>query len=408
MKRLLLISSLLFCMSIMAQNRTEEDVPSCLDKISVGIKGGMNFPSMIYSSAKMKPYDSDVYANGLFGVYAEIGLGKRADFSVRPELIFLRGGQKIKSQGVDYSLDIKYMDIRLPFVYTYKSWRTVQPYAFVAPAVGFAYGGKIRLDDEWKTPVSDANVAPVHFAVLAGVGAKFPVHIQNVHYFTVGAEVSYNMGLTDTYSGDELDHKSHGLNQDPYSVSGTRKNRSFEAAVTLSVPLKLFKKKRKPVVMPVVVVEQPQPVKEEPIVVPMVPKVEKACYTLEEMEELIRLGREVNGLKICAIDQINFEFGKSTLDKASQKYLDQIVLLMKNSPAVNFKINGHTDNVGSESSNLKLSQMRAEAVYRYIVGKGISVSRLSYDFYGMSRPIATNDTPEGRSINRRVEFELIK
>lgn len=411
-KKLLIFSLLFFCMDLMAQNQTEDDDSSCLDKISVGIKGGANFPSMVYSSAKMKSYDSDVYTKGLFGIYSEIGLGKKANFSVRPEFVFLYGGQRIKSQGVDYSLDIKYMDIRLPFVYTYKAWSVVQPYVFVAPSVGFAYGGDIRLDNEWKTSVSDANVKPVNFSVLAGVGAKFPVHIRNVHYFTVGAEVSYNLGLTDTYSGDELDNKAFGLNQDPYNVTGKRRARSIEAAVTLSVPLKLFKKKRKPVVVPtvapIVVVEQPKPVQKEEVIVPVVVKVEKECYSLEEMQELISQGRDVNGLKICAINQINFEFARSTFDKNSQAYLDKIILLMENSPAMKFKINGHTDNVGSESANLKLSQMRAEAVYRYIVSKGISASRLSYDFYGMSKPIATNDTAEGRSINRRVEFELIK
>lgn len=68
----------------------------------------------------------------------------------------------------------------------------------------------------------------------------------------------------------------------------------------------------------------------------------------------------------------------------------------------------HTDNVGTEEFNLKLSKKRAEAVVEYFVKKGVSQSRLSYSYYGMSQPLSTNDTEEGRAMNRRVEFEILQ
>ena len=72
------------------------------------------------------------------------------------------------------------------------------------------------------------------------------------------------------------------------------------------------------------------------------------------------------------------------------------------------EVKGHTDNVGSEEFNMKLSKDRAEAVVKRLVKKGVQRSNLSYSYYGMSRPLTDNDTEEGRKLNRRVEFEILK
>lgn len=148
---------------------------------------------------------------------------------------------------------------------------------------------------------------------------------------------------------------------------------------------------------PVIVEEKPKEVKKE----------EKPCYTLEEIMEMIAKEESVTGKTICAIDIINFEFDKSIIKKESYPYLDKIVRLMKNTP-IHIIIKGHTDNVGNEEYNLNLSKKRAEAVYNYLIKAGVEASRLKYEYYGMSRPITTNDTPEGRLTNRRVEFEIAK
>ena len=75
-------------------------------------------------------------------------------------------------------------------------------------------------------------------------------------------------------------------------------------------------------------------------------------------------------------------------------------------PTVNISIQGHTDNVGDASTNLKLSQDRARMVYELLVKNGISSNRLSSTGYGASKPIASNQTEKGRGLNRRTEFTI--
>ena len=80
---------------------------------------------------------------------------------------------------------------------------------------------------------------------------------------------------------------------------------------------------------------------------------------------------------------------------------------MFDNPHVKIEISGHTDNVGSDSFNQKLSEDRAKSVARYIILKGIPRERIDFVGYGESEPIASNDTSEGRKENRRVEFKIL-
>ena len=77
---------------------------------------------------------------------------------------------------------------------------------------------------------------------------------------------------------------------------------------------------------------------------------------------------------------------------------------LKENPTVKVEIQGHTDNVGNDDANLKLSDQRAKAVYDYVIGKGIPADRLRYKGYGESQPIADNNTAAGRAKNRRTVF----
>lgn len=108
------------------------------------------------------------------------------------------------------------------------------------------------------------------------------------------------------------------------------------------------------------------------------------------------------------LNQIYFDFGKSTLRQVSKYELDRLFQLLKNNPALEIEIGGHTDNVGSLDFNKKLSQGRAEAVMNYLIKKGISPTRLTAKGYADLQSIATNETDEGRQKNRRVEFKIIK
>lgn len=107
-----------------------------------------------------------------------------------------------------------------------------------------------------------------------------------------------------------------------------------------------------------------------------------------------------------AIQAVEFDTGKDRLKRASTKVLDQIVPILKKYPKYNLAIIGHTDNRGKADQNMRLSQNRARACMNYLISKGIAANRLIARGKGDTQPIASNDTVEGRSKNRRVEFNL--
>lgn len=107
-----------------------------------------------------------------------------------------------------------------------------------------------------------------------------------------------------------------------------------------------------------------------------------------------------------AIRGIQFESDRDMIKAVSYPILDNVVNVMRNNPHYRLEITGHTDSTGDESHNLDLSQRRAKAVKEYLVGRGIDPSRIRSNGYGSSRPVATNNTSEGRALNRRVEFKV--
>ena len=105
---------------------------------------------------------------------------------------------------------------------------------------------------------------------------------------------------------------------------------------------------------------------------------------------------------------ILFDTGKSTIRQESYATLQNIVDIMKEYPTTTFVIEGHTDSVGRETTNQKLSEERAASVKSYLTTIGMEGSRLISVGYGESRPIASNNTRVGRQENRRVEISLQK
>ena len=91
----------------------------------------------------------------------------------------------------------------------------------------------------------------------------------------------------------------------------------------------------------------------------------------------------------------------------SRVELDRVVSLMTSNPTLSVEIGGHTDNVGTPAYNINLSGRRAGEVVKYLVSKGIGPERISARGYGLSMPVATNDTEEGRAQNRRTELKIL-
>ncbi|MCO6467040.1 MAG: OmpA family protein [Bradyrhizobiaceae bacterium] len=116
-------------------------------------------------------------------------------------------------------------------------------------------------------------------------------------------------------------------------------------------------------------------------------------------------------IKVNATFRLNnvfFDQGKYDLRAESFAELDRLVDFLKTNKSVAIELGGHTDNVGSDAANLQLSQDRVNSVMAYLVSKGTKDSRIKAKGYGESKPVATNDTDEGRQLNRRVEFTILK
>ena len=120
--------------------------------------------------------------------------------------------------------------------------------------------------------------------------------------------------------------------------------------------------------------------------------------------EVVRVGE---GIKLVLNENaVRFETNKSTLTATAKANLDKLVLVFNEYKDTNIMIYGYTDSTGSAEYNLKLSGQRAASVKDYLVSKGLVSTRFSIIGMGIADPIATNDTPEGRSQNRRVEFAI--
>lgn len=107
------------------------------------------------------------------------------------------------------------------------------------------------------------------------------------------------------------------------------------------------------------------------------------------------------------LSNLHFETSKSVIKPNSFNELDELVNYLKLKTELKIEIGGHTDNQGSDVSNLSLSESRAKAVKEYLVKKGVSASRIVARGYGEAKPIAENETENGRALNRRTEIQII-
>jgi outer membrane protein OmpA-like peptidoglycan-associated protein len=106
------------------------------------------------------------------------------------------------------------------------------------------------------------------------------------------------------------------------------------------------------------------------------------------------------------IPGITFESNSSKITPESKETLDKTVEILEQNPKYSIRVEGHTDSAGERQHNVDLSQRRADAVAKYLTDRGIDEDRITTKGYGPDKPIASNDTPEGRAENRRIEFEL--
>lgn len=108
------------------------------------------------------------------------------------------------------------------------------------------------------------------------------------------------------------------------------------------------------------------------------------------------------------LNNIFFDFDRAILKPESFPELDRLVALMKERPAMQVEIDGHTCDIGEEQYNMGLSERRAKAVQKYIIGKGIEAARVAVQYFGETKPAVENTNRETRRKNRRVEFKILK
>lgn len=119
-------------------------------------------------------------------------------------------------------------------------------------------------------------------------------------------------------------------------------------------------------------------------------------------------GCKVNKFGCWVLQGVLFDFDKWNIKTRFYPELDEVVSILEKNPDLKIEIEGHTDNKGTSAYNKILSEKRARSVRKHLVDKGIEPARLSSSGYGFSRPITTNDTSEGRALNRRVELKPVK
>jgi len=112
--------------------------------------------------------------------------------------------------------------------------------------------------------------------------------------------------------------------------------------------------------------------------------------------------------QVIRLNNVFFDFDKWDLRPESYIELNRVVKLLAENPAIEIEMAAHTDSRGSDEYNFKLSDNRAKSVMDYIISKGIPVDRITSHGYGESKPVSTNDTDDGRQLNRRVEFTILK
>ncbi|MCM1451035.1 MAG: outer membrane beta-barrel protein, partial [Clostridium sp.] len=246
------------------------------DSWRIGVSAGMHTSFMRISGLDKEifPKSNDL-VSGAFSIFAQKAWGENLNWAIRPELAFAnRGGSLVKIMSdvpgyyqqhgysnFSYKVSGHYFDLRLPIMYRFGSlqsrWR---PYAYIAPIIGFAHGGSISRDitsasgvDRMKISASTANMAKTYFSGAIGLGADWRFTMAG-EACSLGAELMYEMGFTDTYGRDASASKRipvvEGSEWAHFADNSKRKYNGLEVKLTFSVPLSIFSPKKNPAPAP--------------------------------------------------------------------------------------------------------------------------------------------------------------
>ena len=126
----------------------------------------------------------------------------------------------------------------------------------------------------------------------------------------------------------------------------------------------------------------------------------------KELAQIADVKKTDNGIEVTLKNDILFTTSSAELSAAAKQTLTDLNKVLKKYPENIIQVQGHTDSTGSASFNQTLSEKRAKAVYDFILANGLKTSGLTYVGFGATKPVASNDTDEGKSKNRRVELKI--
>lgn len=108
------------------------------------------------------------------------------------------------------------------------------------------------------------------------------------------------------------------------------------------------------------------------------------------------------------LSAVQFAYAKAELDDVALQALQEVVINLRKNPELTVEVSAHTDNQGTALGNMAVTQARANAVRDYLLSQGVNATQVKAQGYGSARPLASNDTPEGRAQNRRIEITVLK
>ncbi len=229
--------------------------------------------------------------------------------------------------------------------------------------------------------------------ILSSAPAMGPNSYRSAFLYQGGAGVSYD--FTDRLTGD-IGYRWIESSKAAFAGTHTDQAVGRYRANTAMVALR-YSFGAAPVVAPVP--PPPPPVAE----VPPPPPAKPACNPPAGFQ--VDADCNIIPQKII-LRSVNFKFNKATLTDAAKVTLNSVAVALKKQPSLDVQVQGHTDSVGSVAYNNRLSQQRANSVRSYLISQGVNGANLTAKGYGPSKPIASNKTSAGRTLNRRVEFEV--
>lgn len=437
MKRYFLILILTLSVYTLCDAQTEAKSP--LDfRYRVGMRLGINLSDMGFSHEPVDRYSHTLQPLPMAGLFFGVRLGE-SPLSIMPEVTFIQRGVKLNWLDVDYRMQASYLDLRLPLTYSFRlPEKAFAPYLMVAPTLGLALGGIIDYTaDDYPNSVhrsvTKADLSGTDFGLLIGAGVDWLTHIIN-HPFLFSLEAGYNFGLINTFAyREQFDNINEGGNTpsiiaNPFFGAelwhNERHNRGIEVALRVSIPFGCIIQDTMEDESKLLANYMPPPPPDtvhdtittiDTVIITLQPQTDtvmsreyviKDCYSIAEMFSFITLGIDISDKRICLFN-INFDFDSYNLRPESLPPLNELAMMMTAVPDIKINVYGHTDSIGTNEYNQRLSENRAKSVMNYIVSRGVNPARIAFEGFGEEYPIESNETAEGRFRNRRVEFDII-